>query len=227
MKKVIYTAITGNYDTLLEPKWTGDWEFICFTTNPHLKSKHWKIHYVAPENDLIKQARRLKIVPQFKYDICLWVDGNIQIVGNINEFIKPFQNERFALMKHPHRTNIIQEGFAIAKYQKDKIQVIEKQIFDYIKQGYNCSELSATGIVYRNHCDEVKQIAELWCEEVNNHSHRDQMSFDYVCWKLGITPYKLDFIPEAYFQYHVHMQSKQIKPNSAHQKGRGRIVKRR
>ena len=34
-KKVVYTAITGNYDELITPEYINkDWDYICFTDNP-------------------------------------------------------------------------------------------------------------------------------------------------------------------------------------------------
>lgn len=43
-KKVIYTAITGNYDNLITPKIKNDnWGYICFTDNSELHSEFWKI----------------------------------------------------------------------------------------------------------------------------------------------------------------------------------------
>ena len=41
--KVIYTAIIGGYDELIEPSFKPKgWDFICFSDRP-LKSKTWKV----------------------------------------------------------------------------------------------------------------------------------------------------------------------------------------
>ena len=42
-KKVIYTAIFGSYDNLLEPKYIPEgWEFVCFT-DTELTSANWTV----------------------------------------------------------------------------------------------------------------------------------------------------------------------------------------
>ena len=30
------------------------------------------------------------------------------------------------------------------------------------------------------------ELMEKWWNEINNYSHRDQLSFNYIVWKLGI-----------------------------------------
>jgi len=69
--KVIYTAITGNYDSLTVPVISEGWKYICYTTED-IKSDVWEIVKVPKEKDSVKQARRIKIVPPFKCECCLW-----------------------------------------------------------------------------------------------------------------------------------------------------------
>ena len=46
MSKVIYTAIIGGYDTLVEPDYKPEgWDFVCFTDND-IESKTWQIRKV-------------------------------------------------------------------------------------------------------------------------------------------------------------------------------------
>ena len=92
MKTVIYTAITSNYDSLKQIRnQNQNFDLICFTDNPNLRynSYNWNIYPIP--NDLlqfskIKQQRLLKILPHkylSKYDISIWIDGNITIIGDM------------------------------------------------------------------------------------------------------------------------------------------------
>lgn len=45
----------GDYDNLKEPTViTKGWDYICYTSNKHLKSKHWDVHHQGTqEKDFI------------------------------------------------------------------------------------------------------------------------------------------------------------------------------
>ncbi len=204
MSKIVYTAIIGEYDNLLPPLSKQDWRFICYTTNKNLTSKDWEIVYLKQEEDKIRQARKIKIITPFNYDECIWIDGNIQVVGKLNSFLTLLQNKEMCLMNHPHRTNLIEEAFAIIKYKKDDERIIQKQLISYAKHEYNCCAMSATGIIYRKNTQQVKDFCNLWYEHVLMFSHRDQMSVDFCAWKENFNLYKFDYIPSQYFMYHPH-----------------------
>ena len=65
MKKVIYTAIFGDYDNLVEPYFKQDGiDFICFTDNRELQTPSdsvWKVKYIKPlYSDSTRNARKYK-----------------------------------------------------------------------------------------------------------------------------------------------------------------------
>jgi len=65
MKKVLYTAIFGDYDKLLEPTCvTQDWNYLCFTDNNKLKSNSWKIIVIKDVEDYRLKAREIKVLFQ-------------------------------------------------------------------------------------------------------------------------------------------------------------------
>ena len=48
-KVIIYTAIFGGYDELVEPDYIPeDCDFVCFTDSTHFKSDVWDIRVVKP-----------------------------------------------------------------------------------------------------------------------------------------------------------------------------------
>lgn len=71
---------------------------------------------------------------------------------------------------------------------KDLPEVIEKQMERYRKEGYKADNgLVVTNVLVRKHTDKnVIKLMNLWWEEIERNSKRDQLSFNYACWKLGI-----------------------------------------
>ncbi|MCK9152227.1 DUF616 domain-containing protein [Methanobacterium alcaliphilum] len=139
--------------------------------------------------DKIKKARKYKILPHRyleEYDQSLWVDGNFMILNDINKFIKKFAKQTSMMcIAHPDRECIYEEAEVCIKVKKDSEEIISKQINKYSLEKYPPNNgLIASGILYRKHNDpQVIKLMEDWWKEVKLHSRRDQLSYNYVCWK--------------------------------------------
>jgi hypothetical protein len=198
--KVVYTAITGDYDELLTPFYVNnDWDYICFTDNNDLKSDFWQIRKMKDLNlDNIKKARNYKILPHVylpEYQYSLWVDGNFRIVGDINEYITKFSNDHAMIcILHPGRICIYDEAEACIKQKKDAEKIIRNQMKEYRSKEFPEDQgLIASGVLFRKHNNQdVKDLMNAWWYELELHSRRDQLSFDYVCWKNGFEYAKCD-----------------------------------
>ena len=83
-KKIVYTAIIGNYDNLHEPKiYNEDWEYICFTDNPHiLRSKHWKIIDINLYSELRKIKKQILLARVIKWSPTYMFE-NIEMIQKI------------------------------------------------------------------------------------------------------------------------------------------------
>ena len=192
LKIVCYTCITRGYDELLEPfvKSPGI-DFICFS-DTQIESKIWQWRKI-PGNlmhlDTIRQQRILKICPHRylkEYDISIWVDGNIQIKGDLNQFIKQYNLKQcsFWTRKHPKRDCIYDEARECIAQKKAPKDVIEQQIAKYRAVKYPAhNKLAETGILLRRHTDLMCQkVCDVWASEVMIESYRDQLSFNYACY---------------------------------------------
>lgn len=206
--EVCYTAIIGNYDQLKEPLWIDNkkWRFVCYTTE-NIQSQNWEIIKIAKEHDSVRQARKIKISSNFAADYSLWIDGSVQVIGNLNEFTQQLKQYDISAMFHPHRKNLIEECAAIIKYKKGNEMIARSQVLKYRLENYHCNDLTATGIVYRKNNNNTQHQAKIWLNEVMTKSHRDQMSFDYSCWKSGISPYKFPYsvINSSVFRHSQHL----------------------
>ena len=198
MKTVIYTAITANYDSLKQIRnQNPNFDLICFTDNQNLRynSYNWNI-YPIPTDLLsfskIKQQRLLKILPHkylTKYDISIWIDGNITIIGDMQKYIDSLDLNKYSFYtkKHPSRDCLYEEAKAINRYGKENPVMLNMLVNRYKNE--NVPEhigLHETSVIIRRHNDvKCKILGNMWAKELIENSHRDQMSFDYCRWKLG------------------------------------------
>ena len=193
-KKVIYTCITGKYDSLIEPSCINhEYDYVCFTDNIELSSDVWDIRSLPDEvKDLsqVKKQRYIKInAHKFlsEYDLSVWVDGNVLVRGEINELLSETLTPDCSVYvpKHPSRNCIYSEAKACISMRKDVSKNIDPQIKRYKKEGFpEKYGLLQSNIMIRLHNNEdCIKLMELWSNEVVNGSHRDQLSFNYSCWK--------------------------------------------
>ena len=184
--KVIYTAISDNYDTLKDPSIiTPGWQYICYTNNKALKSNVWKIIYV--DSLTVKEQRNIKIITPFEYDVCIWIDGSIKINCDLDNFLKKYHKDFFTLMKHPHRDCVYEEAVACMFKKKDKNCIIEKQVENYKQLQYpKHNGMVATGVIIRNNHPTIKEFCQRWWREVALGSCRDQLSFNFTIWNHPI-----------------------------------------
>lgn len=198
-KKCIITYITGNYDNLIEPiVITPDWDYICITDNPRLKSKNWNVKQID-END--KQISCLKrrassIVMQYykyipnTYDVCMIIDANMEITGNLNIFLDEFNFDHthidLMLGQHPNRDCIYKEAEEIIKLKKDDPTAIRKHVTFLKKDAYPKNNgLCESGVLVMSRNSEkcLKFLKQWYSDYKRLPSKRDQMSLNYSIWK--------------------------------------------
>ena len=201
MKTCVYTCITGNYDNLsgIFPNQSANVDFICYTDNQALKyrSGNWDIRLIPPELrrlQPVKQQRIVKACPHrylLEYDVSMWIDGNISIISDVMEFISRYNLDRIHIFtrRHPFRNCIYEEEKKVLQLKKDFPSITNRQIERYRRDGFPKSfGLHETGIMLRRHNEtDAKTFGNMWAKEIMDGSHRDQLSFDYCRWKLGIS----------------------------------------
>lgn len=193
-KNVIYTCITGKYDTLLDPTYiTEGFDYICFTDNEDFKSKIWDIRPLPKETEelsQVKKQRYVKLNPHkllHEYDISIWVDGNVSINGDLNEFINSTIKKEISVYvpQHPSRNCIYAESKAVISMKKDKKEIVDPQMKRYEEEGFpkNYGLLQSNILLRKHNESDCIRLMEAWFDELKENSHRDQLSFNYVLWK--------------------------------------------
>jgi len=218
---VVYTALFGNYDDLIDPKERYEGcDFICFTDRKDLKSDVWKIRVV--ENiDLSPNLmnRKYKILPHLylsDYEQSLYVDSNIKILKNPLELCNKYLIKyNLVLPKHFERKCIYKEAKECIVLGRTKLKEVEKQILKYKTNKFPLNfGLAENNIILRNHNNKViVRIMNEWWQELINETKRDQLSLAYILWKNNL---KFNFMEETsrnkneYFKYEMHKCDKNI-----------------
>lgn len=177
-KILVYSANVGRYD---DARTDG---VKCYTEEVHHDPKKSSLFYKT-------------MVPNFdKYDYSIWLDGDTELKVEPEFLIDTYLKDKdIATLCHPIR-NCIYEEAEVCKYLSlDKAEVIDKQMERYrsIRFPKNYG-LSATTYIVRRHNDSTKMLGSLWWDNILVGSRRDQLSFDYCRWVLGI--------PVEWFPYH-------------------------
>ena len=191
----IYTSVFGGYDRLLEPKIIpNNCDFYAITDIEINKDSAWK--KIDCPNEMenmtnIEKNRYVKIKPHliFKnYDYSIYVDGNIQIITDLTEYIHLLNDVHIATHRHHLRDCVYDELDAIEKSKKDsKSNVMKHKNFlleaDMPK---NYGLLQCSVIVREHNHSQCIKIMDEWWEEFKNYSKRDQVSLPHILFKNNI-----------------------------------------
>lgn len=198
---VVYSCVTGNYDnvdkTLLgkAPEIDCDATFVLFSdavSEPQLQH-NWQILPLHFKHSFCRRrtARWHKVNSHvlFPYaDITVWVDGSqsFKPVLLFADLIRPHLQHSVATFKHPIRNCVYQELNACIKYRKDNELLMRKQIESYRADGYPPHNgMVETACVIRRNTPEIVAFNKAWWAEIDKHSFRDQLSFNYVAHKTN------------------------------------------
>ena len=198
MRKVLYTCITGGYDSLHEiPPFRRDFDTVCFSDDPSLRyqTSSWTVLPI-PGSILglpkVKQQRLVKILPHRflpGYDVSVWIDGNILVKGDLSGLFSSldFSKSPFLTRRHPSRDCAYEEYKAVKKMGKDFSGKGGPQMERYRREGFPKNfGLEETNVIARLQEDSrCRILCNLWGKEVLENSHRDQLSLDYCRWKTG------------------------------------------
>lgn len=197
----LFTAITGGYDTLKpQPaEAVSGIEQVAIldqatAENYRSRSRGWRISVVAPSSDDPHRAARFaKINAHLALpdsDYSLWVDASIGIVSPfpLGRLVDLFlQDCDICLFRHYARGSIYEEAEACKAYGLDQPDVIDAQMARYRAEGLpEDAGLIEAPVILRRHTDAIRRLNESWWGEIVRGSRRDQLSFNYVAWKLGL-----------------------------------------
>lgn len=195
---IVYTAITKGYDRLKVPKIPAGLDYVCFTDD-QLDSDIWQFKSIDLPHieDPTRKARYLKLHPHLLFPNhrwSIWIDGSLSINGDLNALQKEVSKQaKLGVYAHAKRDCIYQAAANCIDKQKDKPALITKQMNHYQSLGYPPNNgLVSSGVLVRSHHDpNIINLMGDWWDEIQQFSRRDQLSFNYICWKNNYAYYPI------------------------------------
>lgn len=194
---VVYTAIFGSFpDRLFRPGYLGpDVAYVAFTDRDAGFVNGWRCCPPAFRlDDARRQARCHKILSHKLFpgqEYVLWVDGCLTPLGNPLELVREYLVPPLDLcvFEHCQRKCVYEEAEACVQLRKDDPQLIAAQTERYRQAGYPAGNgLGETTAVLRRQTPAIRDFNRAWWAELVYGSVRDQLSFDFVCWRQDL-PY--------------------------------------
>jgi hypothetical protein len=202
MRIALYTSIFGGYDTLKRPWCSQSTDTLrCYTDRP-MGDGMWDIVEMEVDaDDPVRKARWVKTHPHVllpEFDITVWVDGSMELKVDLVKLTPEMLGSAdIAMYGHPQRRGVYEEAMACIKYGKDDEDIIEQQMSRYREEQMPPKYgLVASGLVIRRNNESTRKLNELWWQEIERGSKRDQLSFDYCRWKTGV---ELKVIPGSIY----------------------------
>ena len=198
ISRVIYTAITAGVDTLRGPTSpAAGWSYVCFSESDP-KCPPWRWSPIQPGAlSPVRQARDIKVnahryLPEAQ--ISLWMDGNIEHRADLNDLAaRLLEDTDIALHAHPQRRCLYQEAIAVLTLGKDDAERVLPQVLKYARESMPTEAgLYATGVLLRRHTERMADLEKRWWKEIQEGSHRDQISLPFVLRALNVKPAIID-----------------------------------
>lgn len=213
---VVYSAIAGGYDRIRTPR-KGIAERHVLFTDAAGPAPGWETRrFDRIAEDPVRTAKAPKVLAH-RYaggtEWSVWIDGNVELVAPAGNLIAEVERSgcSIGLFRHPERYCAYDEGAACIKRGKDAAERIAEQLSRYEAEGYpRRFGLAECNVIVRRHNDPaVSQAMEIWWEEIEKGSRRDQISFNYALWRAGMAYHELgnglvDVRSDRRFVYHRH-----------------------
>ena len=201
----IFTAVVGGYDSVKLPEYLDPrYDYHLFTDGIVEDVGLFDIHEIDYHcSDRTRSARFVKTHPNLllpKYNIAIWIDGNIIIKDSIEGMVDAFSRsgEALAAVPHPLRRSVFEEAAECIKRSKDDAQIIKAQIDRYEAEGFDCTDLVESNLLMFNlRHPGIEEFINSWWREIDRASRRDQLSLNYALAKAGLTYFRLAEWPNS------------------------------
>lgn len=227
-KKVVYTAIFGNYDSLwpVPKRCHCDTRFVCFTDDPKLEPRGWELvvdgsHF---NDDFALKNRFYKIFAHqhlTAYEQSLYVDGQVVLRKcPCRLFDTYLSRTSIAIPYHRDRDCIYEEAEYLIRDRKVDADIVRAQMASYRSKEFPAHfGMTENNLVLRRHGDSgLEHAMEMWWQEYSRGARRDQLSLPFVLWKSGIKPLEIIEGPRLSAEYF------KLQPHRAQPKGIARRI---
>jgi hypothetical protein len=204
-KIAIVTSFTKGYDNIKPHEFIDNrFDYIAYTDS---NTDGFGIYDVRPLPGLgldgARTIRYFKTHPHEltgNYDLVVWLDASIMIVGDLYPIFERFMKSGKAVGAnvHPQRKTIHEEVDACIALKKEDPDVMKRQMAYYKKAGFNGNDIAECAFLTFNvkyFRKEVSAAMETWWDQICRFSRRDQLSFTYSLFAKGLSWYPLTKTP--------------------------------
>jgi hypothetical protein len=200
---VVYTCVFGSYDRVFPPvRPEHGVDYVMLTDDAANSVAGWRTVVVDTTrfrsrkgpNRYFKMLAHRRELP--RCDVSVYVDGNLRVLGGIRELAEAFLREGVAvgMCAHPLRSSVAEEAeCCLARRKVQDERAVRAELAAYVADGFpDRAGLHETGVILKNHGHSALDPAmDLWWECFERYDTRDQLSFPYVRWKLGLATYEI------------------------------------
>lgn len=193
MRLIVYTTLLGNTDPLHEPAVDCGDEYVCFTDRTLPPTSRWRAVHIGAGGAPTRVSRTIKLNPHRLFPdagATLWIDACFTLQTGVRRLLNQ-HDEDIVTFRHRDRSRITDEAHEIARLGKARPIDVYRQLAAYQSEGFDTPaspmrELSCNGVVLRRNTPRVAELCDLWTQQIERYTLRDQMSLDYCAWKLGV-----------------------------------------
>lgn len=206
-RKVIYTALVGDYDLLPQPEVVrSDYDYVCFSNEfAEGQCGVWQIRRIDYYNqEGVRICRYVKMHPHLllpEYEYSVWLDCNQRLTEEhyrrADQLIE--SGAVCAMVIHPERDCVYQEAYALSGYLTGDPEKVYQQTLFLLSHGFpERMGLYVTCCMLLQHQNiQIKDFLDRWWRQCEQFSCRDQMGVMYALTEAGVKPSV--FFPRDYW----------------------------
>lgn len=191
---VVYTCAVRNEKQLPLPEYQNVlWDYICFTDRKEFAGKKagvWEFRMLK-EEELGHPADayyKYKVKPYEvlgEYDYSIWVDPQVQIVGELERFYRIYGHGASFLGFPAYDQDDLYEVLATSMTEDDENIRLRRKAMQYRKEGFpEHYGMINTQMMFRDHRDEkLRRVMEDWWREMHECKALIDCGFSYAAWK--------------------------------------------
>jgi hypothetical protein len=217
-KIVCYSAIFGKRDEINRFSYkNSEIDFFLFTDG----NKHPDYETIVTLPSFVDSrynARKIKCLSH-KYlpphDYSIWFDGSHSPKIDLSFLIEVLEDAKIGTFSHRFGYGWKDIAKNCMNMGWDDPKIISNQIIKYENESLPNLLAFETAVLVRKNCSIISKFNEMWWQELKLGSIRDQISFPYVLWKLGLDCKSLpggDTVNNIFFNFNPHGSSEYKRP---------------
>lgn len=189
------TAILGPFDALLLPEILEDnVDYFCFSdtiVDGYGVFQLYKPPFFAA--DPRRSARYIKtnLLKFIKgYDQVVWIDANVLLRAKLQDLVQRVTDAGavVGVIPHPTRNNILEEAAEVERLRLDDPELIESMMARYVDTPAVGDDrlIESNVLVLDARSTGLRKAMQIWWNEINTYSVRDQLSLNYALVTAGV-----------------------------------------